>query len=87
MNNRDWNDGVTYNHETKTINVDYHIDDLTPHCHCEGEIQEDKFYYDKFAKNDTSINCKCKFIFNGKTFELVEESWKRVSNEERKESN
>lgn len=85
VNNRDWNDGVIYEHETKIIYVDYHIDDLTPYCFCEGEIEENKFHYDKYAENNTSINCKCKFIFNGKTFELVEESWKRISNQQRKE--
>ena len=85
VDNRDWNDGVTYNHETKTIYVDYHIDDLTPYCYCSGEIDKDKFSYDKFANNKTSINCQCKFIFNGSTFELVEESWKKVNNEDRKE--
>ena len=84
VNNRDWNDGVSYNHETKTIFVDYHIDDLTPYCQCAGEIDEEKFHYDKNAETDFSINCKCEFIFNGKNFELVEESWKRVNNEYRK---
>ncbi|RLD57884.1 MAG: hypothetical protein DRJ01_13305 [Bacteroidetes bacterium] len=85
VNNRDWNDGVRYDHETKTIYVNYHIDDLTPYCNCSGEINEDKFDYDKYAENETSINCKCKFIFNGISFELVEESWKRVKYEDRKE--
>lgn len=85
VNNRDWNDGISYNHETKTIIVDYHIDDLTPFCYCSGEIDEDKFNFDRFADNKFSINCQCRFIFNGSTFELVEESWKKVNNEDRKE--
>ncbi len=81
--NRDWNDGVTYNHDTKTIVVDYHIDDLTPYCHCSGDIEEHKFNYDKYADNKYSVNCQCKFIFNGLTFELVEESWKKVNIDDR----
>ncbi|MDG5816149.1 hypothetical protein QA601_13730 [Chitinispirillales bacterium ANBcel5] len=84
VSSRDWNEGVSYNHETKTIAVDYHIDDLTPQCYCSGETDEDKFSFDVFADNEYSINCKCKFVFNGKTFELVEESWKKVDNGNRK---
>lgn len=84
VNNRDWNDGVSYNPENKTILVDYHIDDLSPFCYCNGEIEEDKFSFDKLDNEEFSINCKCKFIFNGKNFELVGESWERVNNEERK---
>jgi len=85
VDNRDWNDGVSYNHETKTVYVDYHIDDLTSYCYCSGEVDKEKFNYDKFADNKTSINCQCKFVFNGLTFELVEESWKKINNEDRKE--
>lgn len=84
VNNRDWNDGVTYVNETQTIVVDYHINDLTPVCFCSGEIDEDKFNVDISGDNKFSINCLCRFIFNGSTFELVEESWKRVNNEDRK---
>lgn len=85
VNNRDWNDGVSYNHETKSIVVDYYIDDLTPFCKCNGEIAEENFDFDIYADNTFSINCLCKFNFNGSAFELVEKSWKRVNNEDRRE--
>ena len=76
INNRDWNDGVTYNHEEKTIYVDYHIDDLTSNCNC----IEEEFNYEKFDENQKEINCKCKYIFDGKNFELVEAHWKIIDN-------
>lgn len=76
VNNRDWNDGITYNHEEKAIYVDYHIDDLTPNCYC----SEEEFNYDKFDENQKEINCKCKYIFDGKNFELVEVHWKVIDN-------
>ncbi|WP_196887900.1 hypothetical protein [Aureivirga sp. CE67] len=85
VDSRDWNDGVFYDHDTKTINVDYHVDDLTSYCYCGGENDKKEFDYDKFADNETLINCQCKFVFNGLTFELVEESWKKVNYEDRKE--
>jgi hypothetical protein len=75
VESRDWNDGVAYNHETKTIVVDYHIDDLTPTCSCGDEVyNNDNSFY---------INCKSTYIFNGLIFELVEEGWKKVESLER----
>jgi hypothetical protein len=71
---RGWNDGVIYVHEEKTIYVDYHIDDLTPSCYC----SEEEFNYNKFDENQKEINCKCKYIFDGKNFELVETHWKII---------
>lgn len=68
--NRDWNDGVLYDHETKTIIVDYHTDDLTPFCSCSGEIDDDdEFNVDGVADDAFSIHCRCRFVFNGSTFE------------------
>lgn len=74
-----------YDHESGTILADYHVDDLTPYCHCSGETDDEQFDLDEHRENKTSINCKCKFVFNGNSFELVEESWKKVNNEDRKE--
>ena len=85
VENRDWNDGVSYHHETKTILVDYHIDDLTTHCYCDGKVQDDDINYDELAHNKTSVNCRCKFVFNGSTFELVEESYEKVDIEDRRD--
>lgn len=85
VSNRDWSDGVFYNPETKTINVDYHVDDLTSYCSCSEENMTE-FDYQSYEEKNQSINCKCKFIFNGTTFELVEESWKRIDNEEREKN-
>lgn len=84
-NNRDWNDGVWYDHEKKEITVDYHIDDLSSYCHCAGEINEDQFDYDRFGDHQYFINCKCTFVFNGKEFELVAESWRKIKEKERQE--
>ena len=85
VENSDWNEGVTYDHETRTILVDYQIDDLTPFCSCGEEIKKEKFGNDKYGDYQGAINCRCKFIFNGVTFELVEEGWKKVDNNEGKE--
>jgi hypothetical protein len=84
---RDWNGGAYYNHETKTIEVDYNIDDLTPYCYCNGALTEDDdiFIYNKYEKQENLINCKCKFVFNGVNFELVEEGWKKIINEDLEE--
>ena len=75
VNNRNWNDGVTYLPETQTIEIDYHTDDLTPYCFCDPEFEWD--WDDVDEHNIPFINCKCKFIFNGSQFELIEESWKK----------
>lgn len=76
VSNRDWNDGVVYHPETKTIEVDYHTDDLTPYCYCDPDFE---FDWEDVDEHDISyINCKCKFIFNTTEFELIEESWKKV---------
>ncbi|WNM18871.1 hypothetical protein [Flavobacterium capsici] len=85
VENRGWSEGVIYDNETKTITVDYHLDDLTRNCICEEILNEDKIYYEESVEKDYSINCKCQYIFNGKTFELIEAGWKRINNEERKE--
>lgn len=77
VNNRDWNDGAYYNHETKTINVSYHIDDLTQFCGCDEDHQT-YFDYDKYDRSQATILCECKFIFNGNNFELVKDSWEKV---------
>lgn len=78
VTNRDWNEGVHYNPETKTIDVVYHTDDLTPFCDCSGNVAYDVSIYDAYNKDDTPLNCTCKFIFNGTNFELIEE---KVNNE------
>lgn len=78
VTNRDWNDGVQYDHETRTVKVDYHLDDLTPYCSCSGEADEDTIRDNSEGEVQYRINCRCMFVFNGKSFELVEGSWKRV---------
>lgn len=81
---RDWNDGAYYNAESKSITVEYNIDDLTPYCYCQGALIDDEEYfnYDKYGKNEILVRCKCKFEFNGVNFELVEEGWKQVKKED-----
>ncbi|PWH85115.1 hypothetical protein [Brumimicrobium oceani] len=81
VNNRDWNDGAYYDHESKTINVSYHIDDLTEFCGCE-EDNERYFDYDKYNRNQAAILCQCKFVFNGANFEMVKDSWEKLMPEE-----
>ena len=75
--NRDWNDGAYYDHETKTVNVKYHVDDLTQFCGCD-EDKQTYFEYDKYDRNQTPILCECKFVFNVNNFELVKDSWEKV---------
>ncbi len=77
VNNRDWNDGAYYNHETKTINVNYHIDDLSEFCGCDEENQT-YFGFDPNESDYIQIRCECKFVFNGNTFELVKDRWEKV---------
>jgi hypothetical protein len=72
VNSRNWNDSVTYVHDEKAIYVDYHINDLTPSCDCSEYV----FNYE----DQKNINCKSKFIFDGKNFELVEVHWKIIDN-------
>ncbi|MCL2312236.1 MAG: hypothetical protein FWC41_07095 [Firmicutes bacterium] len=80
VNSRSWEEGVEYDHEGKAIYVDYHIDDLTPFCYCGGDpFDKEKWNYDRSDENQKRINCKCKFIFDGNNFELVEESWKVIN--------
>lgn len=83
VNNRDWDVGAFYNHETKTIDVSYHIDDLTEVCVCE-EDHETYFDYNLYEANDYSILCECKFVFNGNNFELVKEGWEKIKTEDQK---
>ncbi len=85
VNTRDWTGGVSYDPETKTINADYYLDDLMPYCQCTIGTDNEQFDYDTYAESDFSINCNCKFVFDGKNFELIEAGWKRVRNEDRKE--
>jgi len=81
VDSRDWNDGVEYDHQTQTINIDYQADDLTPYCGCSDQAAGGWIrVYD--------YNCKCKYTFNGQSFELVDESVVKTMNkdeEDRKE--
>lgn len=72
VNNRDWEDGVYYDHETKTINAAYHVDDLTPFCSC----SQDKYEEASYNETETifAYKCKCKFVFDVNNFKLKEES-------------
>jgi hypothetical protein len=38
---RDWNDGIYYDPPSKTIHVNYHLDDLSPVCSCETDSREE----------------------------------------------
>ncbi|WP_107040152.1 hypothetical protein [Brumimicrobium mesophilum] len=80
VTNRDWKDGAYYDHETKTIEVSYQVDDLTQHCGCE----EGSEVYFEFNPNESNLNeifCGCKFIFNGKTFELIKDGWEKIDDQ------
>lgn len=74
INTRYGNDGVEYDHENKTIYANYSLNDLTPICYCSGAVNEEEYFsYD----NQKLIYCKCKFVFNGENFELVESHWEK----------
>jgi len=81
VDNRDYEDGVSYDHETKTIHVDYSVDDLTPYCYCSEATQENES--NGSDKDIFNYNCHCRFIFNGKTFSLAEEAVKKTIHKER----
>lgn len=69
--NRDWDDGVFYDPETNTINVDYYYDDLTYTCSC----NKDSYSYIINSLNGIfEQKCKCKYVFNGNNFECTEGS-------------
>ncbi|MBK8808139.1 MAG: hypothetical protein IPO21_16540 [Bacteroidales bacterium] len=70
LSNRDWEDGVSYNHETKTIYVDYHLDDLTTFCQCTSENEEIATTEEQAAEVEGSL-CSCKYVFNGRNFDFV----------------
>lgn len=78
VNNRDLDDGVFYDYPTRTIHVDYHINDLTPYCYCDEASDKDRHEYDSFADHENSINCTCTFVFDGKNFKLVKEGWEKI---------
>lgn len=65
--------GFEYDSNSKTIYVEYQTDDLTSNCSCRNTSSE---YEDDFHKK-----CVCIFVFNGRTFELVKESWEKITEE------
>ena len=71
------NGSVAYEHEGKTIYIDYDIDDLTSYCYgCEKE-----FNYDELEENQRTVHCYSKLVFDGKSFELRESHWEIIENE------
>lgn len=77
VNSRSWEEGVSYDSESKTITVDYITDDLTTECHCLNyatlDAQEND--YNTYDEDIEPIEkrCHCTFQFNGLNFELTKE--------------
>lgn len=64
--------GFEYDANKKTIHVEYQTDDLTRDCYC-GSYSE--------YEHDFNKKCECVFMFNGTTFELIKESWEKITEE------
>lgn len=78
VNLRDWEGGVQYHPETKTITVDYITDDLTEHCNCE-DIEVDEYEDSNTDQSEfQEKKCHCTFKFNGTNFELVKVLWEKL---------
>ncbi len=82
VTSRSWEDGVIYNPESKTITVDYYTDDLTTECDCTNQAVYLEEFYDYSSDDEEELiqkKCHCTFVFNGLNFELIKESWEKVS--------
>ena len=80
VNSRSWETGITYNHENKSITVEYETDDLTTDCNCKDAMDSDSgdgLYYDS-GMEFKPVECQCRFDFDGLNFELTKESWEVV---------
>lgn len=80
VDNRDMFKEVVYDAVTKTITVEYMLDDLTPLCECEEPSIDDGVDYD--WDESKSVSCRCRFAFDGTTFQLIEESRNRIEENE-----
>ncbi len=71
---RSWDSGITYDNETRIIDVSYQTDDLTSYCNCSDD-PEDDYEAETLDIDENFIfrNCSCTFKFNGKTFVLSKE--------------
>ncbi|QZT37401.1 hypothetical protein K5X82_00565 [Halosquirtibacter xylanolyticus] len=74
---RSWEGGVSYNPETKEIDVSYHLDDMDSSCHC----YKNKKTKPGWTESNGSIfnyTCRYSFVFNGSNFEQVDGSLSKV---------
>lgn len=91
---RDYETGVSYDCKTKTIFVSYQTDDLTSYCSCESPAdRQDEYNYSSDSEDSSNEEssesdeapstkfCECKFVFNGRNFKLVKESWEILDTE------
>ncbi len=79
VNSRGWESGISYDHETQTIHIDYLTDDLTSSCYCSKDENEEDYSED--AETVLVKNCTCTFEFDGLNFELVQAGWKKIKAE------
>lgn len=82
ISSRSWEEGVSYDPNSKIITVDYVTDDLTTDCDCSNfvELDEEPDNYYSYSKETEPINkrCHCTFEFNGLNFVLIKESWEKI---------
>ncbi|MFK8104529.1 MAG: hypothetical protein AB8G15_18540 [Saprospiraceae bacterium] len=79
VSSRGWESSISYDHETKTISIDYLTDDLTSSCYCSEDGTEED--YSEESDLSPVKNCTCTFEFDGFSFELVQAGWKKVKME------